>query len=323
PSPQNPAAMTYVKNIAIVGAGGNSGKYIAEALLKTGKHTVTAINRVGSTSALPAGIAAAKQVNYDNHEDLVQALNGQEALIITLSGTAPATIEPALIRAAVAAGVTWIVPNGSADITDEALFKELPALGRIRDATRQIEESGSSAYLSLSTGFWYEWSVSLPFAYGFDFKARAVTLFDEGNVRIRNTTWPQLGRAYAALFSLPVHADSGPSLAQFRNRQAAVESFFVSQRDIFESVLRVTGTTEADWKVTHQPSAARFAAGKEMLMRGEMAGFGLMLYSFGFFPEGKRAAVQSETVNNVLGLPQENLDEMTKAAIDRASKLPF
>ncbi|KAJ1556310.1 hypothetical protein HK405_002864 [Cladochytrium tenue] len=299
--------MSYVKNIAIVGAGGNSGKYITEALLKTGKHTVTAISRVGSTSALPSGIAAAKQVNYDNHEDLVQALTGQEALIITLSGTAPATIEPALIRAAVAAGVTWIVPNGSADITDEALFKELPALGRIRDATRQIEESGSSAYLSLSTGFWYEWSVSLPFAYGFDFKARAVTLFDEGNVRIRNTTWPQLGRAYAALFSLP----------------AAVESFFVSQRDIFESVLRVTSTAEADWKVIHQPSALALLPEKEMFMRGEMAGWGLVLYSFGFFPDEKRAAVQSETVNKVLGLPQESLDEMTKVAIERASKLPF
>jgi putative NADH-flavin reductase len=65
-------------------AGGNSGQYITEALLKTDKHTVTAITRNDSKSKLPQGVHV-KHVDYDDHVSLVEALRGQDALVITLA----------------------------------------------------------------------------------------------------------------------------------------------------------------------------------------------------------------------------------------------
>lgn len=89
-------------------AGGNVGRFIAEALLKTNKHTVTAIKRVDSQSTLPQGVAV-KMADYSKPETLVEALRGQDALVITISGHAPIEeTEEKLVRAAGEAGVPWM-----------------------------------------------------------------------------------------------------------------------------------------------------------------------------------------------------------------------
>lgn len=81
---------------------------MAEGLLKTGKHTVTAITRHNSTSTLPQGIIS-KQIDYEKPETLVDALRGQDALVITLSGYSPIQeTEDKLVRAAAEAGVPWM-----------------------------------------------------------------------------------------------------------------------------------------------------------------------------------------------------------------------
>lgn len=81
---------------------------MTEALLKTGKHTVTAITRVDSQSKLPEGVIL-KKVDYDKPETLVEALRGQHALIITLSGRSPIQqAEGKLVKAAAEAEVPWM-----------------------------------------------------------------------------------------------------------------------------------------------------------------------------------------------------------------------
>ena len=67
-----------------------------------------------------------KQVDYSNPETLVNALKGQEALIITLSGMAPQDTETKLVHAAGEAGVPWILPSEWApDTANEALVKDV------------------------------------------------------------------------------------------------------------------------------------------------------------------------------------------------------
>ena len=81
---------------------------MTETLLKTGKHTITAITRADSQSTLPEGVAA-KKVDYNKPETLVEALRGQDALVITISGQAPIQeIEEKLVKAAGEAGVPWM-----------------------------------------------------------------------------------------------------------------------------------------------------------------------------------------------------------------------
>lgn len=106
-------------------AGGNVGKFIAEALLKTGDHAVTALTRFHSKSQLPEGVIT-KHIDYEKPETLVEALKGQDALVITLSGMAPPQTESKLINAAGEAGVRWILPSEFApDTANEELVKDV------------------------------------------------------------------------------------------------------------------------------------------------------------------------------------------------------
>ena len=58
---------------------------------------------------------------------------------------------------------------------------------------KAIADLGKSSYIGVSTGFWYEWSLAVPAAFGIDFAKRAVTLFDEGEAKISTSTRPQVG----------------------------------------------------------------------------------------------------------------------------------
>lgn len=55
-----------------------------------------------------------------------------------------------------------------------------------------IEELGKSSYISVSTGYWYEWSLAMGPAYGIDFRTHSAILFDEGDAKISTSTWPQV-----------------------------------------------------------------------------------------------------------------------------------
>ena len=60
-------------------------------------------------------------------------------------------------------------------------------------ATRKaIADLGKSSYIAVSTGFWYEWILSIPAGSGIDFAKRTVTFFDEGETKISTSTLPQV-----------------------------------------------------------------------------------------------------------------------------------
>lgn len=65
-------------------AGGRFGSWLANELVKTGKHTVTAITRIDSVTEMPEGVTAAK-VDYNDEVSVINALKDQQILIITLS----------------------------------------------------------------------------------------------------------------------------------------------------------------------------------------------------------------------------------------------
>jgi hypothetical protein len=120
----------------------------------------------------------------------------------------------------------------------------------------------------------------------------------------------------ANLLSLPI-SGGNPSLSDWKNKAVFISSFRVNQLDMFNSVLRVTGTEEADWKVTHEGSKERFGRGVELLKQGKLQGFGMKLYTRAFFADG-RADLTHLLDNEKLGLPEESLDDATKVAVDYA-----
>ena len=263
-----------------------------------------------------------KKVNYDDQDSIVQALQGQDALIITMGVTAPPEQESKLIEAAATANVQWIIPNEwGADGTNEQLGKDIMFGPTKAEARRHIERLGLS-WVGLACNFWYEYSLgSGSETYGFSFKDRSVIFIDDGNTRINTSTWPQCGRAVAALLSLKLlpedENDTSPSVAQFRNKYCYVSSFLVSQKDMFDSVLRVTGASADDWTVSYEEHEKRYNSGVELLQQGNRAGFARLLYTRMFYPNGDGNYEASKGLHNdLLGLPKEDLDEYTKAAIE-------
>jgi hypothetical protein len=307
--------------------GGHIGEYMAKALLGTGTHRVTAITRKDSASStnMPAGLTV-KKVDYDDPQSLVDALTGQDVLIITMAVTAPPGTQDKLIDAAAAARVPWILPNEySSDPTNEALQQDiLLGDGRVR-ARQHIERLGVSSWIGFACSFWYEYSLAAaPETFGFDFAGKKVTFYGDGTTRINTSTWEQCGRAAAALLSLKVlpqdAADKSPTLSMFRNEHMYVSSFLVSQRDMFESVLRVTGDSEEQWTVGYEDVKERYRAGVEQMRAGDRVGFMKLLYARVFYPGDGDYESKRGLHNEILGLPKEDLDEATKRALDLVAK---
>jgi hypothetical protein len=184
-----------------------------------------------------------------------------------------------------------------------------------------IEEVGKSSYIALSTGFWYEYSLAIANNYGFDFADRTVRFFGDGETKISTSTWPQIGRAVAAILSLPIKpevSNAGASLESLKNKVVYISSFTVSQKDMLESVLRVTGAKEDDWTITKEPVEELFAKSARQIKEGKREGFSNFLYSRIFFPDGSGDFEHNKvTLNRILGLPKVDFDEATKVAIGR------
>ncbi|KAL2846388.1 hypothetical protein BJY01DRAFT_213480 [Aspergillus pseudoustus] len=332
-----PAGFTNrIERVAIVGAGGSIGKHLTAALLAAGKFTLTAITRPTSTNTIPEGIQIAR-VDYSSADEndktaLVETLRNQDALIITMNVLAPPDTILSLVRAAADAGVRYILPNWYGhDAANDALCADSMLTANRDRVVAEIASLGESAYVFLVCNFWYEFSLGGgPDRFGFDFAQRKFLQFDEGDVAINTTTWPQCGRAVAALLSLKIlpddENDSEATLARYTNGCVYVSSFRLTQGEMFESVKRVTGTTDEDWTITRGSVRDRFLEGQEGLKVHNWKVFTKMLYSRMFFANGDGDYESRRELDNaVLGLPVEDLDEATREGIRMglSGEVPF
>ena len=209
------------------------------------------------------------------------------------------------------------MPNAySSDIQNKSLRDQDLYGASALQRCAEIESLGVS-YIAMVCGFWYEWSLALgePW-FGFDIKNKKVTFFDAGKTRVNVSTWRQCGRALAALLSLP-ESGASPTLSLWKNKPFYFASFRVSQRDMLDSIHRVTGTADKDWEITYEPTAQRYKNGMDEMQKGVMTGFAKAMCSRVFFPNGDGDYESGRGLaNDSLGLPKEDLDEATKRTVE-------
>ena len=261
-------------------------------------------------------------VDYTDKDALVAALTGQDALIITLSPFAPPETHAQLVEAAATAGVPWILPNHWAhDYTnrfDSTFTKDVPVFAEQPAKFEYIKSLGVSAYVAIATGFWYELLMQSPTGFGFDFAAKKASFLDDGMTRMSISTHTQIGRVVAGLLSLPVASEgSSPSLEEYRNKEVYMASFTVSQNDMLESILRVTGQKREQWTIEHEPSKEKYQKGLEALQKGDTTSFRSMLIARVFYPEHAVGNMEKNhgLINEAVGVPLENLDNVTRAIV--------
>ncbi|KAH7408829.1 hypothetical protein DE146DRAFT_752935 [Phaeosphaeria sp. MPI-PUGE-AT-0046c] len=315
-----------IKRVAVVGAGGKMGSHIVEQLLAGRKHVVTAITRPDSASKMPEGVRVAR-VNYCSKNDndvaaLVEILRGQQVLLVTMSHQSMATTK-SLVHAAAAAGVPYILPNWYGHDANNKQLVEDSLMDSLLDNAKEVKKLGVSSYFLLVCNFWYEFSLGGGRdRYGFDFSNRSLVLYDNGEVAINTSTWPQCGRAITQLLSLKElpenENDTSATLSQFRNECVYISSFRLNQREMFDSVKRVTSTTDADWKISNTNTEESYKEGMQVLKSGDPEGWMKMAYSRMFFPRGGGDYEASRGLHNELfGLPSEELDHYTAIAVRR------
>jgi len=296
------------------------GKFITKALIDTGHFNVTAITRENSTNKLPEGVQI-KKIDYNNKSSIVSALQGQDVFIITMNVMALPDSQTLLIQAAAEANIKWILPNEyGIDPLQEQMQKDINFGQNTKKPFRDLVESLGMNWIAIVSSFWYEFSLGGGLErYGFDFKKKQVIWYDDGHTKINTSTWPQTALAVAKLLGLKVlpdnESDKSITLSRWRNKPLYISSFNISQRDMFDSVLRVTGDRESDWKQTSEDVQQRFKDGQEQLKKGDRLGFAKCMYVRVFYPDKAGNYEERRGIDNeVLGLPKEDLDEFTKIA---------
>lgn len=274
------------------------------------------MTRQDSEAKLPDGVHEVK-VNYDDESSIINALKGQQFLVITLGVRVPDDLHKKITAAAGKAGVPYVMPNAygypthSSESQNEDSYSK-SVLEKIRET-----QNGTSSWITLPCGFWYEWSLANGEQwFGFTIKERKVTFFDDGQRVITVSTWEQCGRALAALLSLPEHGEP-LSVAGFANSQVPIFSFQVSQRDMLDSLHRVLGTKDSDWEIKFEATEKRIKDGTDELARGIFTGLGKVMYGGVFLAGNERSDFAStfQTANKAFGLPKEDLDEATARTV--------
>ncbi|KAE8152541.1 hypothetical protein BDV25DRAFT_170218 [Aspergillus avenaceus] len=245
------------RRITLVGATGSLGSEILSALLASGIHHVSVIARPTTSKGFDDRVT----VHHADFED-VPAL---DVLIMALNPESyPRQIPP--IRAAAEAQVRYIVPTEfGSDPTHETLNREI-FLARMQTPFRSlIEELGVSSWIGVVNGLFFDFNIRNGF-WGLDLQNRKVMLYDDGQVKINTST-----------LSMPE-----PFVRKHRNNWVFFSSFLVSQLDVFESAMRVSGTQEADWEVVKVNAKLAAENAKKSMQRGDQMAIFRLLFALTF-----------------------------------------
>jgi nucleoside-diphosphate-sugar epimerase len=339
PNPDEMASPA-IKNIALVGASGNLGSLVLKNLVQSRKpFSITVLSRSGSKSAFPADPSiTVKTGSYESASFLESAFAGIDAVILTLNHSAVPDAEIRLIEAAAAAGVKWIFPTEfGSDTGNEVMINAVPihpikvrVRGVIEDLAKKHE---GLKWIGLVTNPWFDFVSYRHFLtnslidtdfvqslntglFGIVPGKREAHLLGDGTAKFNTTNLSTAALSLVRLAELPIASSSGPSLSDFANRLVYVRSFRTCQREILDTVQRVTGTTDSDWAITASDQKSYMAEGAAKLAKGDFYGMANMLYG-AVMGGGMGGDYESDrgVSNAVLGLPQEDLDSAVREAL--------
>lgn len=286
-----------IKNVLVVGASGNVGKATVKALSEAG-FQVTGLSRQPLVDSVPTGV---KLLNTDySASSLLEAFKGQDAVVSTVSSTAPGSLDlqKSLIDAAIAAGVRVFVPSEyGVDTSDRAAPNFIPFLAEkiaVLDYLRERQDKIS--WIALVTGSLFDWGLNIPGFGGWDVGARTVTIYDGGDIPYEATTLDQVGRAIAKSLEKPELT---------RNQHVYVNSFTVTQNEVLRGLEKVTGDK---FVVAQSTVEDLWHGGAAQLKEGQPLGL-LAVIAGAIYGRGGLAnySVTKGLWNEKIGLAQEDL----------------
>ncbi|KAK2789975.1 hypothetical protein FQN52_005783 [Onygenales sp. PD_12] len=211
------------RKVALAGATGNLGPSVLDELLNAG-FDVTVLTRNGSNHKFDARAKVA-EVNYDSIDSLKSALAGHDALVNTL-GSIGRDVHLRLIDAAVAAGVSRILPSEFGSDTTNPKASKLPVYAdkvAVQEHLKKIARETDTSYTFVINGPFLDWGLKVKFL--LDTSGPTTELYDGGNSKFSTTTLRGAGRAVAGVLK---------NLEETKNRTVYVEEANLTQRRLLD-----------------------------------------------------------------------------------------
>ncbi|KAF2116826.1 isoflavone reductase family protein-like protein CipA [Lophiotrema nucula] len=294
--------MSEIKNVILIGAGGNLGPSILDAFLEDGSFNVSVLTRESSSSTFPSSVKVHK-ADYNSIDSLKAAFQGQDAVLSFVGGTAIGDQEK-LIDAAIAAGVKRFLPSEYGSNTPNPKVVEIVPIfkGKLGAVDYLKKKESEISWTSVITGPFFDWGLKVGFL-GFDFKNKKASLVDDGKGTFSATNLNQIGKSLIKILQKP---------EETKNTYVYVSSFETTQRDILAAVEKITG----DKYTTENASSKDLEKdGKEKLAKGDFSSIPILIKSAAFGEQNLGDSTPEGLWNEKLGLQKESFEDSIKAAI--------
>lgn len=155
---QQNSYMSY-KKIVQAGAGGSIGAPVLKALVDSGQFDVTVLTRKSSNYKPPYNSITVVPVDYTNHAELVEALRGNDALVVTLGDfTSSERNHHALTDAAIKAGLKCIIPSTFAsDLSNPPGSEEETFRPHLNNMAYIRSKQAEIGHIFITNGCFFEW----------------------------------------------------------------------------------------------------------------------------------------------------------------------
>jgi nucleoside-diphosphate-sugar epimerase len=308
--------MPALTNVAVIGANGNLGKPILEALLAAGDFTVTVLKRQGSKS-VPSQDTSVRVVEVDDEmslASLTEALSGQDAVVATF----PVKQVEQHLRvadAAAAAGVRRLIPAdfGSCDASSPRVQELMPLFKRkiqVRERAQELAASNPQfSWTCLVSGHFFDWGLEKNFLHC-DLKTRTIDVLDDGTARTSMTTLPRIAQAVVCVLRRAGEGDEDPS----RNRVIFFQSFCVSQLEVLAALEKATASK---WTVNYFDSNDFIRENKAKADAGDHEATENLVFAVGAVDGDWEKKPEFDM--KLLGFGNEDLDEVVANVVKRNS----
>lgn len=219
--------MAYT-NIAVVGATGNLGPSIVQALAAA-NFRITILSQSGKATNLPSSVTVQK-VDYTSPESVTAALQGIDALV---SMHPKQEEQIPLIDAAIAAGVKRIIPSDfGSDVPGNTKTRDLPFFaGKTATMEYLVSAVGEKiSYTHVISGLFLDWGLGVGFPVNVKGAQPPSRIVNGGDARFSTTLLADVGQAVVGVLRNPEAT---------RNRAVRVQSTVTSQNELLEIAERV------------------------------------------------------------------------------------
>lgn len=159
-SPNQSKMSSPIKNVIIIGAGGNLGPTILSAFDADPHFTVSILARYSSKSNFPSHVKVHRINDNYPEAELLKAFKGQDAVVSTIATTNTVPRQKAIIDMAIKAGVKRFVPSEfCSDTENDKAMAILPQYFKVKVETVEYlkeKETQGLTWTAFVTGPFFE-----------------------------------------------------------------------------------------------------------------------------------------------------------------------